>query len=146
MADWEIVKEIIAGNPNGKSPKQIAAFLGVSVPIVYKWAENPDGSGSPIPFNKAVQLSVYTGDLRLVEILAEELGGVFVSVNPKKLSIKDRTKSLLRLIKVFGDVAAASAEALADGKITDKEKKRIHKEAHELVQSAISFDEVVQHG
>jgi hypothetical protein len=145
-ATWEIVKELIEQNPNGKSPKQIAAFLGVSIALVYKWAQDPEASGSPISLGHAMRLSLYTGDHRLINYFAEELGGVFIPLNPKKTNIKDCTKALLKLIKEFGELASDSSAALSDGKLTGREKLRIHKGAHELVQLALMFDEVIHNG
>ncbi|MDP0490991.1 MAG: hypothetical protein Q7Q71_08090 [Verrucomicrobiota bacterium JB023] len=62
------------------SPKEIASELGVSLSLVYKWAQeqNESGSGSRNPLDRLLEVVRLTGDVRLVEWLCARSGGYFV--------------------------------------------------------------------
>lgn len=62
------------------SPKAVAADLGVSLSLVYKWTEKPsaDGSGSKNPLDRLQQIIQLSGDTGIVDWLCREQGGSFV--------------------------------------------------------------------
>ncbi len=62
------------------TPKAVAAELGVSLSLVYKWAEKPsdDGSGSRNPLDRLLQIIELSGDTGIVEWLCRRQGGHFV--------------------------------------------------------------------
>ena len=62
------------------TPKAVAADLGVSLSLVYKWAEKPsdDGSGSRNPLDRLLQIIDLSGDNGIVEWLCLRQGGHFV--------------------------------------------------------------------
>ena len=64
--------------------KQIADNLGVSLSLVYKWAQpkTDKGSGSRNPLDRVVELINSTGDQGIIEWICEQSGGYFVR-NPK---------------------------------------------------------------
>jgi hypothetical protein len=62
------------------SPKAVAAELGVSLSLVYKWAEKPNEatSGSKNPLDRLLQIIDLSGDNGIVEWLCRQQGGSFV--------------------------------------------------------------------
>ena len=62
------------------TPKAVAAELGVSLSLVYKWAEKPTdlGSGSKNPLDRLLQIIDLSGDTGIVEWLCRQQGGHFV--------------------------------------------------------------------
>jgi hypothetical protein len=62
------------------SPKEVASELGVSLSLVYKWAQEQSetGSGSRNPLDRVIELYKITGDPRILEFICEHCDGYFV--------------------------------------------------------------------
>ena len=62
------------------TPKAVAAELGVSLSLVYKWAEKPvdDSSGSRNPLDRLLQIIKLSEDNGIVDWLCQKQGGHFV--------------------------------------------------------------------
>ena len=57
--------------------KEVAAALGLSLSMVYKWAEpSSAGSGTPNPLDRIESLIKTTNDPRLVQWICEKAGGI----------------------------------------------------------------------
>ena len=81
MQSHEVLREVF----QQCSPKQVASELGLSLSMIYKWAEPPDeaaGSGSTNPLDRIDALLSCTNDRRLVQWICQRAGGFFV-LNPK---------------------------------------------------------------
>ncbi|HTQ50619.1 MAG TPA: helix-turn-helix domain-containing protein, partial [Candidatus Acidoferrales bacterium] len=83
MQSYELLREVF----EKKTPKQVAADLGLSLSMVYKWAEPPTnaaGSGTGNPLDRIEALLNSTGDHRLVQWICQRAGGFFIQ-NPKNI-------------------------------------------------------------
>ena len=62
------------------TPKAVAADLGVSLSLVYKWAEKPsvDGSGSRNPLDRLLRIIELAEDDEVLQWLCRRCGGHFV--------------------------------------------------------------------
>lgn len=82
MESHEVLKK--AFDQSDTSPKEIASDLGVSLSLVYKWAQpnSENGSGSRNPLDRIEKLIELTKDPEIVEWLCQKAGGYFVR-NPK---------------------------------------------------------------
>ena len=62
------------------SPKAIASELGISLSLVYKWAQEQSstGSGSRNPLDRVLEIIRITDDPRIVEWICAQSGGYFV--------------------------------------------------------------------
>lgn len=76
MESHEVLKEALRKT----SPKAVASDLGVSLSLVYKWAEKPsiDGSGSRNPLDRLLQIIRLTEDTGILQWLCRQQGGTFV--------------------------------------------------------------------
>jgi hypothetical protein len=76
MESHEVLKRALRKT----TPKAVAADLGVSLSLVYKWAEKPsdEGSGSRNPLDRLLQIIDLSGDNGIVEWLCLRQGGHFV--------------------------------------------------------------------
>jgi hypothetical protein len=102
--------------------KAVAAALGVSPALVYKWCEppaddaDPDQSGAKNPLDRVREMYLLTKDIRLIRWLCNEAGGFFVS-NPvpdlrKGLDeqICSETRSMVREFSELLDTVTESVE------------------------------------
>lgn len=66
------------------SPKAIAAEMGVSLSLVYKWAEKPmqDGTSGRNPLERVATLMALSQEPTIIEWLCQQAGGCFVR-NPE---------------------------------------------------------------
>src|ERR1700689_4878515 len=81
MQSHELLREVFQKT----SAKQVAAELGLSLSMIYKWAEPAEttaGSGTANPLDRIAALLHCTGDPRLVQWVCHHAGGFFIK-NPK---------------------------------------------------------------
>lgn len=131
MQSHELLREVLQKT----SAKQIAADLGLSLSMIYKWAEpdEGDGSGTVNPLDRIEQLLASTKDPRLVQWLCQRAGGFFI-LNPK--TNKPHPDFLIpatnEIVQEFADLLAVIAVAAADNQITPHEAKGIRARWEEL--------------
>src|SRR5260370_16319569 len=125
MHSHEILREVF----QKCSPKLVAANLGLSLSMIYKWAEPPDpaaGSGSTNPLDRLEALLHCTNDHRMVQWVCQRAGGFFI-LNPK--TSKPHPSYLIpatnEIVQEFADLLAGVAAAAADNQITQAESKQI---------------------
>lgn len=117
------------------SAKKLAAELGLSLSMIYKWAEPDDGSGSGSvnPLDRLEALVRCTDDRRLVQWICQRAGGFFI-LNPKPN--KPHPAFLIpatnEIVQEFADLLAVIATAAADNQITAKEAAAIRERWEEL--------------
>ena len=132
MQSYEILREVCQVCP----PKQLASDLGLSISMIYKWAEPPDeahGSGSTNPLDRIDLLMQCTRDPRIVQWICERAGGFFIQ-NPK---IRAPHPEFLipatnQIVQEFADLLAVIATAASDNSISLKEAKSIRARWEEL--------------
>src|SRR5215472_4083360 len=132
MQSHELLREVF----QKCSPKQVAAKLGLSLSMIYKWAEPADttaGSGSTNPLDRIDALLKCTQDRRLVQWICQRAGGFFI-LNPK--TNKPHPSFLIpatnEIVQEFADLLAVIATAAADNLITAKEASTIRERWEEL--------------
>ncbi|MCB1234548.1 MAG: hypothetical protein KDM91_05710 [Verrucomicrobiae bacterium] len=112
------------------SPKQIASEMGVSLSLVYKWAQpNTDtGSGSRNPLDRVKQLLELTREPAMVEWLCRQAGGYFVR-NPKSSNEKgyNVVPATHAIVQQFAGLLSVISSAAEDDAITDEESAEIRR-------------------
>jgi hypothetical protein len=132
MQSHEILREVLQRS----SPKQVAADLGLSVSMIYKWAEPADptaGSGSTNPLDRVDALVRSTNDLRIVQWICQRAGGFFIrnpeTGGPHASYLIPATNEI---VQEFADLLAVIATAAADNEITEREAAKIRARWEEL--------------
>lgn len=124
MQSHELLREVLKTT----SAKQVAADLGLSLSMIYKWAEPDEGTGSGAanPLDRLEALLRSTNDLRLVHWLCERAGGFFIrnprTTHPHPDFLIPATNEI---VQEFADLLAVIAAAAADNNITGAEAKHI---------------------
>src|SRR6266542_979355 len=145
MESHELLQEVFQKT----SAKQIAAQLGLSLSMIYKWAEPDDGSGSGStnPLDRIEALLRSTNDTRLVQWICQRAGGFFI-LNPK--THQPHPSYLIpatnEIVQEFADLLAVIASAAADNQITRKEAQNIRGRWEELKTVTESFVACCEHG
>jgi hypothetical protein len=144
MKSHELLREVF----EKCNPKQIAADLGVSVSLVYKWAEPEEtGSGTANPLDRIEALLRCTKDERMVQWLCEKSGGFFIK-NPKAHWPHPDflVPATNQIVQEFADMLSAIALAAGDNHISKQEAKNIRARWEELKQVTEGFVQCCENG
>lgn len=110
------------------SPKVVAADLGVSLSLVYKWAQDQAGagSGSRNPLDRVLEIHNHTGDHTLIEWLCEQTGGYFVR-NPHSRCEQgyEVLPATNEIVGQFSGLLTRISQAALDNSITQDEAEQI---------------------
>lgn len=145
MDAHEVMKEVLKRT----SAKHIAAELGVSLSLIYKWAEPPEGasgSGTGSPLDRTGELVRVTRDARIAQWVSEQAGGFFIR-NPLEFT---RVQPLIPItndiVKEFADMLATIAVSSSDSVITADEAKKIRRRWEELKSVTEGFVQAAERG
>lgn len=146
MQSYELLREVFQRT----SPKQVAADLGLSLSLIYKWAEPPEpqaGSGAANPLDRIEALWRSTGDERLVQWICQRAGGFFIN-NPK--ATRPHPEYLIpatnQIVQEFADLLGVIAAAAADNQITRQEAESIRARWEELKSVTEGFVRCCEEG
>ena len=139
MQSHELLREVF----QKCSPKQVAASLGLSLSMIYKWAEPGDpaaGSGSTNPLDRVDALIRCSNDPRLVQWICQRAGGFFIrnpkTTNPHPSYLIPATNEI---VQEFADLLAVVAAAAHDNQVTQKESQQIRVRWEELKSVTETF-------
>ena len=126
MESHEVLKE--AFDSPDTSPKEIASELGVSLSLVYKWAQpnSETGSGSRNPLDRIAMLIELTKDPAIVEWLCQRAGGYFVR-NPRSFCEQgyEVVPATHTIVQQFAGLLDVVSKAAQDNSITPEESAQI---------------------
>jgi hypothetical protein len=132
MQSYEILREVF----QQCSPKQVAGELGLSLSMIYKWAEPPEpdsGSGSTNPLDRIDALVRCTQDRRIVHWICQRAGGFYIqnpeTNHPHPAFLIPATNEI---VQEFADLLAVIATAAGDNQITKAEAGKIRARWEEL--------------
>jgi len=146
MQSHELLREVF----QKCSAKTIASELGLSLSMIYKWAEPPDpaaGSGTVNPLDRIEALQRASGDPRLVQWVCQRAGGFFIK-NPKTVHAHPEflIPATNEIIQEFADLLAVIAKAVADNQITREESEDIRGRWEELKSVTEGFVQCCEQG
>ena len=124
MESYDVLKRAM----HKTTPKAVAAELGVSLSLVYKWAEKQSdgGSGGHNPLDRLIQILDLSGDTGLVEWLCRRQGGHFVKdpeVSGRK--INHVLAATQEIIGQFSGLLNQISIAANDQSVTELEAEQI---------------------
>ena len=129
MQSHELLKELL----QKISAKQVSSELGLSLSLIYKWAEPAaEGSGASNPLDRLEQLLKLSGDRRLAQWICERTGEFFIAnpkTNPQTVHLIPATNMI---VEEFADMLAVIARAATDNTITKEEANDIRGRWEEL--------------
>lgn len=83
------------------------------------------------------QLFDFTGDLRIAHAFAAEFGGMFLPLaGGSDGGDSDVFRLATSLAKEFGDVVSEIQASMADGRVSQFERERVHQQIYELNRAA----------
>ena len=127
MESYEIFKEAFKKS----SPKEIASELGVSLSLVYKWAQEQSetGSGSRNPLDRLMEIIRITQEKRIIEWLCEHNDGYFVR-NPESSCEKgfEVLPATTESVSQFSNLLSRISQAALDDSITQDEAQEIRQQ------------------
>lgn len=145
MHSHEVMKEVLKKT----SAKQIAADMGLSLSLIYKWAEPPEddsGSGASSPLDRVGQLIRITHDAHIAQWVCEQAGGFFIR-NPKVLPPNQPLIPLTNdIVQEFADMLATIANSSSDNVITKEEARNIRRRWEELKTVTEGFVTAAEQG
>ena len=145
MRSHELLREVF----EKCHPKQISADLGLSLSLIYKWAEPPEenGSGTANPLDRVEALLRCTGDSSILQWLCERHGGFFIK-NPKgNWPHPDfLVPATNQIVQEFADLLSVIAMAAGDNHISKDEARNIRARWEELKQVTEGFVHCCENG
>ena len=141
--------EVLRNAFSKTSPKAVASDLGISLSLVYKWAEkqSDDGSGSRNPLDRLLKIVELSDDLRIVEWICQQTGGYFVR-NPKSSCQKgfQVLPATNEIVGQFSVLLQQISTAALDHSITKQEAKEIRECWDKLKSYAEGFVRCCEEG
>ena len=143
MQSHELLREIF----EKKKPKEIAADIGLSPSMIYKWGEpNTSGSGVGNPLDRIEALLKSTGDPRLVQWICERAGGFFI-LNPKNTSHPHHLIPVTnQIVQEFAGLLHLIAATAADEHVSRQEAGQIRARWEELKSVTEGFVVAAEQG
>lgn len=144
MESHDIVKELLKRVP----AKHVAQELGVSLSLVYKWAEAPIvGSGASNPLDRIEVITRLAGDMAPLEWLCDRFDGTFVKRPSEDVSTEDFVYRVSRIIIELGYVLGEFSGSGGVTQIVSPEKAKEIRLRWEKAKSTIeSFLIAAEHG
>ena len=127
MESYEIFKEAF----KKCSPKEIASELGVSLSLVYKWAQeqSESGSGSRNPLDRLLQVIRLTQEMRIIDWLCEKNDAYFVRNPPTSCAQGFQVlPATNEIVAQFSGLLSQIAQAALDNSITLSEAEDIRQQ------------------
>jgi len=145
MESHEVLKKAFENT----SPKAIAAELGVSLSLVYKWAQENSGtgSGSRNPLDRVDEIISLTQDARIMEWLCAQNGGYFVR-NPDSSCEKgfEYLPATTEIVAQFSMLLSRISQAAFDNSIDGDESADIREHWDKLKCYAEGFVRCCEEG
>lgn len=141
--------EVISKAVERTSFKEVAAQMGVSLSLAYKWSQPDDqqGSGTANPLDRVRQLYEITGDPQIVHWLCQKANGFFVQNTtgggPRGMDLIPATQEI---VQQFAALLSAISKAAADNQITEDEANHIRGVWDELKRFTEGFVRLCEKG
>jgi hypothetical protein len=112
--------------------------VGISAAVLRNKV-NPHNETHRLALDEAVRISVVTGDSRMLDAFAAELGRVTVEIPTAGTSDMDVLSDTCSLVTQVGQYMQTIHTALSDGKVDGKEIKAIRQQAIEAMSKVATL-------
>jgi hypothetical protein len=137
MKSHELLREVFSDC----NPKQIAEDLGLSLSMIYKWAE-PSGeglSGTPNPLDRVAALMSSTGRTDIAHWVCQQAGGFFVKNPSEHIAPRPLLEVTHTLVQEVAEVLSVVSSAAIDNRISESEAKAIRRRWEKLKSLTEAF-------
>jgi hypothetical protein len=145
MQSHELLREVL----HSHNPKEIAAEMGLSLSMIYKWAEPAEGTGSGAtnPLDRIAALLRCTHDVRIAQWICERAGGFFIA-NPKATWSHPfyLIPATNQIVQEFADLLSVIAAAARDNQVSRDEARAIRSRWEELKSVTEGFVRCCEEG
>ena len=141
--------EVLRDSFEKVSAKEVADALGVSLSLVYKWAQPSEegrGGGLINPLDRVEALMQITRDHRLIKWLCHRLGGYFVRNPSGPLASKGLVPATNEILQQFADLLGAITDSAVDHKVTKEESRLIRRHWEDLKSVTEGFVKSCEEG
>jgi hypothetical protein len=153
MKSYEVLKTVLKTT----SAKQIAAEMGLSLSLIYRWTEAPpQGAGTSAsnnPLDRVEQLLAATrsntaphGDTRIVQWVCEKAGGFYIKNSISGSPNMNLIPAMNSIVQDFADMLYEIAAACADQRVEPSEAKVIRKHWEDLKSVTEGFVQAAEKG
>lgn len=155
MKSHEILKEVLKTT----SAKQIAAEMGLSLSLIYRWTEDPgrgaSAGSSGNPLDRVEQLLAAThgpglpnGDTRIAQWVCEKAGGFYIKNAPALVQGQETNliPATNAIVQEFAEMLQEIAAASADQEVSGTEAKNIRKRWEKLKSVTEGFVQTAEKG
>lgn len=144
MKSYEVVKSCFSGS----TAKSLAADLGISQSLIYKWSQpvGDDQSGSRNPLDRVAILNEAGGDDRIVKWLSAQAGGYFVKNDTDGENLYNLNPATHEMVSQFASLLGEIVDAARDERITEAESENIRKQWDELKAFTEGFVHACERG
>jgi len=128
---------------NNKKIEFVAGELGTTKGYLYA-SIDPNQTAKPLSIDRIIDITRLTGDKRIVEMIAHEVGMLAVEEIETSISLKD-INHLVDIANIEGsDVFKTAKIALENDAIDADEKRQILKEIHEAILAFTKLEKSVK--
>lgn len=145
MESHEVMREVLRETP----AKRVASEMGLSLSLVYKWAEPPvddSGSGANNPLDRVGQLLRISNDVRIAQWVCERANGFYIRNPEAAKQIKHLIPVTNDIVQDFADMLATIAQAAGDNAISDDEARKIRQRWEDLKSVTEGFVKAAEKG
>jgi hypothetical protein len=139
LDEWQVINEVLRNNQAGKSPQQIAAYLGRSTQTVYKWGQDPLASGSEIPKSMMIPFCSFTQDIRLLSWYLFQLDYQPISMKSNRRLSGNYIQEIHRMDEARGRLAQYLIDVLYKQDLSRDDIKKLLEIADEIKDNIQSF-------
>ena len=123
---------IVHDYPGGSEPLAVRMKMAGAV---LRGKVNTNDTGHHLTLSEAMRIQHLTGDHRILFAEASELGYIVIPAPTTELGDEDVTKAVTLFCGTFGDYLRGVSNSMADGKITDNERKALERELGDLMSA-----------
>ena len=143
--------EVLKKSMSEVGVKAVAAELGLSASLIYKWcqpSDSVDASGADNPLDRLARVQALTRNTAPLSWLCRQAGGYYVPNAPvTKTDAVPLLHMTRRIVREFSGLLDVMTESIAnDGKIDPAEADEIRAEWEEMKSSAESFVHACEEG